>query len=129
MDNTDQVILHVNSHGPHAQVLDYTQANNRFSNFTKKPINNINKIGLLYSSFPRVYEMITAQNNTFRLRFNQDPLNPAVPAHDNGFTHQVTVTLPLVNYFPGIHAPVAAPEDGTTVDDYFDINIAGEKAT
>ncbi len=125
MDNTDQVIVHVNSHGPEARASDWSQANNRFNNYTKKPINNINKIGLLYTSFPRVYEMITAQNNTFRIRFNQEPLDPDVPAHDNGLTHDVQVTLPLINYFPGEHSP----EDLTVVDDFFDVNVDGDKAT
>jgi hypothetical protein len=31
----------------------------------KKPINNINKIGLLYGAFPRVYEPITLNNNEY----------------------------------------------------------------
>ena len=62
MENKDQVIVHVNSNGPTSQVRDYLSANNRFTNMTKKPINNINKIGLLYASFPRVYEPITDKN-------------------------------------------------------------------
>ena len=62
MDNADQVIVHVNSHGPTSQAT-LVQANNRFTNFTKKPINNINKLGLLYASFPRVYENIHEGNN------------------------------------------------------------------
>ena len=34
----DQVIVHVNSHGANAKVLDLLAANNPFSNFTIKPI-------------------------------------------------------------------------------------------
>ena len=63
----DQVIVHVNSHGANAKVSDLLAANNHFSNFTIKPIENINKIGLLYASIPRVYEPITQENNTWSL--------------------------------------------------------------
>ena len=66
-DSGDQVIVHVNSHGANAKVPDILAANNHFSNFTIKPIENINKVGLLYASIPRVYEPITLQNNTFSL--------------------------------------------------------------
>ncbi len=65
--------------------------------------------------------MITAQNNTFRLRFNQEPLDGSVPAHDNGITLELTIRLPLINYFPGLHSTAAgaAADDQTVVDDYF----------
>ena len=61
----DQVIVHVNSHGANSKVPDVLAANNHFSNFTIKPIENINKVGLLYASIPRVYEPITLEKNTF----------------------------------------------------------------
>ena len=62
MDNADQVIVHVNSHGSVSQAT-LMEANNKFTNFTRKPINNINKLGLLYASFPRVYENVDENHN------------------------------------------------------------------
>ena len=67
-DSGEQVIVHVNSHGANAKVPDILAANNHFSNFTIKPIDNINKVGLLYASIPRVYEPITEENNVYHVR-------------------------------------------------------------
>ena len=92
MDNKDQVIVHVNSHGPASQA-NYLTANNRFANMTNKPINDVNKIGLLYSSFPRVYEPITIKNNTFHMRISGSQQS-----------WEIECTIPLVNFYPGKRA-------------------------
>ena len=67
MDSADQVIIHVNSHGP-AAISNRLESNNRFKNLTKKPIEDINKIGLLYCSIPRIYDRITENKRQFSIR-------------------------------------------------------------
>ena len=53
MENPDQTIIHVNSHGDKAVVTSAAESNNRFGNYVRSPIKNVNKVGLLYCAIPK----------------------------------------------------------------------------
>ena len=111
----DQVIVHVNSHGANAKVNDLLTANNHFSNFTIKPIENINKIGLLYAAIPRVYEPITAENNRYHIRIAYTDANGVAQVDT------FHPTIPLVNLY--------TQNETCIVDQELEVDGAGVKTT
>ena len=70
MENPDQTILHVNSHGDKAVFMTPADSNNRFGNYVRAPIKNVNKIGLLYACIPKVMDLLHAGNNRFDIRIS-----------------------------------------------------------
>ena len=89
MENRAQTIVHLNSHGSRSQVQTFDTANNSFSNISNMPINDINKVGLMYVSIPRTWDCLHAGNNKCELTLYTN-LGNRIPLEFN---------LPLVNYY------------------------------
>ena len=89
MENRAQTILHLNSHGSKAQVQTLKSANNSFGNLSNMPITDVNKIGLMYVSIPRQWDILQDENNNVEMEIFT---NLGIP-----FT--LKFELPLLNYY------------------------------
>ena len=87
----DQVVLHLNSHGPSTRAPNESSANNSFTALTTMPITDINKIGILSAKIPRAMDIITEHNNKIQLNLEME----------NGATMSYRAVLPLLDYYPG----------------------------
>ena len=78
MENPDQTIIHVNSHGDKAVFSRLEESNNRFGNYVRSPIKNVNKVGLLYAAIPKTMELLHEGNCRFDVRIRLVRGSPSV---------------------------------------------------
>ena len=102
----DQVVLHLNSHGPTTRVHNPASANNSFTQLTTMPIKDINKIGLLSGKIPRQMDTIDATNNKIYIALNV-----------HGARFEYMATMPIIDYYPSIQR-----DGGNVVDTPLAVN-------
>ena len=88
MENRAQTIVHLNSHGPKATFQTFDSANSSFGNMSTMPINDINKVGMLYAAIPRTWDCLHQGNRIvyFDIHTQVGPV-------------EVEVHMPLINYY------------------------------
>ena len=109
MNDPRQYLLHLTSRGNRVR-------NNgdvgQFINYSKQPIKDINKFGLMHYSIPKMIDPLSAANNTFNIR-----LEAAQRWTDGFITYDnfvdIPVTIPLLDY---INTAARLPEDTGTLN-------------
>ena len=89
MEDGNQTIVHLNSHGS-AALGTLGQRNNRFINLTASPIKDISRIGLQYTAIPRLWDTVHKGNNSFVMYMD---------FVDGNETRIVECYMPEVNYY------------------------------
>ena len=112
--NPRESLIHVTSHGETAAQKSGTL---NFQNYTKTPIKDVNRIGLVHYSIPKTLDHLDHTNNTFIIRFTfaaESGVNGDGAPADIGNTVNVKVTVPLLDYY---NCKVATVVD--QADDHF----------
>jgi len=71
-------------------------SNNKFGNYVRSPIKNVNKVGLLYAAIPKTMDVLHEGNRYFDIRIRYD--NQTIQVNDPNMLRG-SCELPLLNYY------------------------------
>ena len=94
--NPRETLIHVTSFGENAVLKGGAT---HFQNYSKAPMKDINRVGLVHYSIPKFIDHLDESNNTFYIdfRFQLESMDDQKQNEDNQVT--VTVNLPCLDYF------------------------------
>ena len=108
--NPRETLIHVTSFGENAVVKS---GSTHFQNYSKAPMKDINKVGLVHYAVPKIMDHLDANNNTFYINFEFAADSDDSKAGNMGNEVDIRVELPLLDYYSVKDATVSDQHHST----------------